>query len=245
VRFIHLVVPICLAGCSVFNDAGLGPENALGGNGRVNLAGANQMLPAGIESFDNPTQLAAAITASYGAVFSTACTISTTDPVPAAIACVDNAAKSNPDGAQAVRNGVTSELLLASDQRCNLYFAYLTNLSSAIKATSSALGTVFGGIGTIINTLPATRIFSGLSGMSSGVGGNLDSALFQQVAISVIVPAIQKARDAERTSVLSDFSKSYADLPLGVAMDDVIHYHGLCNLNNGISFASKAIAAQP
>lgn len=263
-RIVVLILLLGLGGCSTWNNfLGLGPENALGGNGRVNLSGPNQLLPPEVESFSSPQQLADTIWAAAisvddahpcGAKGMSAGEIQTDEkaqqaaptdnPLPAAIACVDNLAASSTAEGESVRNGVVGQLMIASDQRCNLYFTYLTNLSSSIDATSGVLGTIFGGVGTIINSLPATRIFSGLAGISSGVGGNLDAALFQRAAISVIVPAIQKTRDAARLTIQGDYSESYQKWRLASAMDDVIHYHGLCDLNNGIIAAQKAVANQ-
>ncbi|MCP5242923.1 MAG: hypothetical protein H6940_05740 [Burkholderiales bacterium] len=54
------------------------------------------------------------------------------------------------------------------------------------------LTTALGGAGAIVTGAEAARILAGLAGIASGTRAELNQAIFESVATSVIVPAIQK-----------------------------------------------------
>ncbi|NJL58811.1 MAG: hypothetical protein HC887_03340 [Desulfobacteraceae bacterium] len=82
---------------------------------------------------------------------------------------------------------------------------------------------------------------SGLAGISSGTRAELNDAMFESIATSVIVPGIQKTRNELLKKILDKRSLSLAEYTIEGAIADVIEYHGLCSMDAGIAHAQKSI----
>jgi len=227
-----------LCGCSALT--GMSPEAALAGDQRVNPAGANVLLDKGVETFTD----ARLVSMIYPGDGSARCKYEKSDTdVPGAITCFtldpDNVFKDD-TVKQEYRNAVQYTLMMASDNRCNLYYTYVARAGAIEQGTTSVLSTVFGGVGAIV-TGNASRIFSGLSGISSGVGANINAAMFHNVAESVLIPAMRQARTAKRKEINDDATETLTKYPITRAISDALEYHGLCNVSAALTQAQESI----
>jgi hypothetical protein len=77
----------------------------------------------------------------------------------------------------------------------------------------------------------------------SGTRAELNQAIFESVATSVIVPGIQQRRADLLKEFMDKRTKSLADYTIEGAIGDAITYHGACSLDAGIAYAQKSIQA--
>jgi len=152
----------------------------------------------------------------------------------------------NSPNATDLRAQIQDRVIAASDQRCNLYMTYLKRVSTYENGIFGTLTTILGGAGAIVTGENSARVLSGLAGMSSGTRAELNQALFESVATSIITPGIEKAR----SEFLVEIMKKRKDplLAIGVytiqgAIADAIKYHGLCSLDQVINSAQKSLQA--
>lgn len=239
VALFAILIIFVASGCSTLGNP-FGPEKSMFGDDRVTSASANQMFNSKFEGF-NDEQL-----------------IYLLDPVNHAkdlpnengdeinqLRAAFYVANAKYGVDEAHRSQIQDRLIAASNQRCNIYTTYLKRLSTKNNAIFGTLTTVLGGAGAIVTGAHTARLLSGLAGISSGARAELNQAIFESVATSVIVPAIQK----QRAEILVEIqNKRVEPNKLGIevytiegAIADAIRYHGACSMDAGISFAQKSI----
>lgn len=237
------VATTALCACGALNA--VSPESAVASANRVNPAGANVLLDGSVETFDD-AKLVSMIYPVERTGASAGCRYEhgATD-IAGAVTCFTL----DPDGLfkderakKEYRNAVQFTLMLASDNRCNLYYTYITRAGAISRGTSSVLSTIFGGVGAIV-TGDASRVFSGLSGISSGVGADVDAAMFHNVAEAVLIPAIRQMRAAKRHEIEVANEQSPADYPITRAIADALDYHALCSVSAALDKARSGIQA--
>jgi hypothetical protein len=137
------------------------------------------------------------------------------------------------------RNQIVSAVFMASDKNCDVYLEYLHGNQIAIKAASSIAATLFSGAGAIATPARSAQLLSALGSASSGVGGNLNEAIFSSKAADVIASGIRADRAVLRSKIelrMMDTSADYSAWPLAGALADVLAYHGRCNALSGLSY---------
>lgn len=139
------------------------------------------------------------------------------------------------------RSQIQDRLIASSNQRCNLYTTYLKRLSTYYNGIFGTLTTILGGAGAIVTGADSARILSGLAGISSGTRAELNQAVFESVATSVIIPGIQKSRNEFHKEILNKRSKLLEEYTIEGAIADAITYHGYCSMDTGIAYAQKSI----
>ena len=143
--------------------------------------------------------------------------------------------------AKAHRSQIQDRIMAASEQRCNLYETYLKRLSSINNGIFGVLTTSLGGAGAIVGSESAARLLSGLAGISSGTRAELNQAIFESVATSVIVPAIRVRRREMRVEILPRRKESLVSYTVEAAVADAIRYHGACSMDSGIGQAQRSL----
>lgn len=231
---------ISLVGCMISACSTMGPESNLFGDHRVTTASPNQMFDRGFEEFDddrlfrlldpgNPIDFQSLTGDKRISELSKAFLTANTDTPPGT--------------AKARRNQILNHLIAASNQRCNLYMTYLKRINTYTNGIFGTLTTVLGGAGAIVTGENTARLLSGLAGISSGTRAELNQAIFESVATSVIVPGITKSREAFLKEVEStlDADKDIQKRPIEWAVATGIAYHGLCSMDTGIAYAQKSM----
>lgn len=229
---------ISLAGCMISACTTMGPESNLFGDHRVTTASPNQMFDRGFEQFDddrlfrlldpgNPIDFQSLTGDKRISELSKAFLTANTDTPPGT--------------AKARRNQILNHLIAASNQRCNLYMTYLKRINTYTNGIFGTLTTVLGGAGAIVTGENTARLLSGLAGISSGTRAELNQAIFESVATSVIVPGITKSREAFLKEVESTWDADIKKLPIEWAVATGIAYHGLCSMDTGIAYAQKSM----
>ncbi|MBB1274816.1 hypothetical protein [Psychromonas sp. SR45-3] len=233
------ILPI-LSGCGLFN---VSPESSV--MDRVTIASANQIFTPEFEGFSDE-QLLLLLDPNYGLKnteneneneieFSNLNSFKKNRQLRRAFKAANDNYKA------AHRSQIQDRLIAASNQRCNLYTTYLKRVSTNQNAFFGSLTTILGGAGAIVTGADSARILSGLAGISSGTRSELNQAIFESAATSVIVPGIH----SKRAELLTEMSEK-RHLPLDNytvegAIADAIVYHGACSLDEGVSFAQKSI----
>lgn len=143
--------------------------------------------------------------------------------------------------ALAHRSQIQDRLIAASEQRCNLYETYLKRLSTINNGIFGILTTSLGGAGAIVKGESTARLLSGLAGISSGARAELNQAIFESVATSVIIPAMRIRRKEIRTAIRSRRGESLASYTVEAAVGDAIRYHGSCSMDSGIGQAQRSL----
>jgi len=240
-----LVAGSFACGCSSMID----PETNMFGGGRVTTASANQMFDKDFESFSDEQLLRLLDPESppkSPAKFSDLTPSEKLEYLRRAFFSANQ--KANKDEAnggygRGFRSQIQDRLIAASNQRCNIYMTYLKRISTFNNAIFGTLSTVFGGAGAIVTGQAAARALSGLAGISSGTRAELNQAIFESVATSVIVPGFQQKR-ADLLKEMSGKRKlDVAEYTVEGAVADAINYHGACSLDAGIAYAQKSIVA--
>jgi hypothetical protein len=114
-------------------------------------------------------------------------------------------------------------------------------LSTYYNGIFGTLTTILGGAGAIVTGANSARILSGLAGISSGTRAELNQAIFESIATSVIIPGIQKSRNEFHKEILNKRSKLLEEYTIEGAIADAITYHGYCSMDTGIAYAQKSI----
>jgi len=225
--FIIGMVLATLTGCASW------PEGSLLGGGRVTSSSANQILDHKIESLSevdlilllNPeSNVRKAKPASYKKY-------------------MNEALRKANDAGESRRSEVQDYFILASNQRCNLYLSYIKRLSVYNNSVFGTLTTILGGAGAIVTNGESARLLSGLAGISSGTRAELNQAIFESVATSIIVPGIQQVRAARLEKIHQRREDSMSMYTVEGAIADAIQYHGACNMDAGIAQAQKSLQA--
>lgn len=232
-----IAIALLTSGCASI----VGPEKSMFGGGRVNTASANQMLDVAFEDFSEEQLLRlldpedqAQMKSSYAQL---------TDSQKIEFLRKAFRAANNYKDAPAHRAQIQDRLIAASNQRCNIYTTYLKRISTYNNGIFGTLTTILGGAGSIVTGENAARLLSGLAGISSGTRAELNQAIFESVATSVIVPAIHKNREEVLTNILSKRAKPLTEYTVEGAIADAIMYHGGCSMDAGIAHAQKSIQA--
>lgn len=139
------------------------------------------------------------------------------------------------------RSRLQDRIVAASDQRCNTYKNYLRRIETTQQSWLGSLTTILGGAGAISTHTATVRAFSGLAGISSGVGAELRQSYFSNLATQVIVPGIELARQDLRREMLSKRNQAASVYTVEAAIADVSRYHGACSMNAGIERSGKAV----
>lgn len=154
----------------------------------------------------------------------------------AALADFDRGADS-PDSRGARRNAIVGAVIMASDKNCDVYLEYLHGNQIAIRGLSSVAATVLSGAGAIATPTHSAQLLSALGAASTGIGGNLNDAVFSNKAADVIASGIRADRAGLRAAIdVKMRSADYANWPLSLALADAFIYHGRCNAISGMSF---------
>lgn len=224
---------IAISGCHR-----LGPEYAMFGDNRVNPAGANQLIEKEFEIID---------------------LISLLDPDGKARESIDEkewkklSLEEQHDRAfdafytynnlEQRRNRIQEHILAASNQRCNVYKTYMQQLNSRTGFLLGSLTTLFGGVGAIVTGDTAARIAAGSAGITSGIDAEKQKNFFNNLSISVISKGIDARRENIYKQILEDRKSSIIDYPVERAVKDAVHYHGACNIVEGLREVDETIAA--
>lgn len=229
---------LVLNGFVISGCASIGPEKSLFGGGRVTTASANQLFDPGFEEVTDEQLVQLLDPSSEPLNFEK---LSNSEKIAKLREAFIKANANNK--AIALRSQIQDRLIAASNQRCNLYTTYLKRVTTYENGIFGTLTTIFGGAGAIVTGETAARTLSGLAGISSGTRAELTQATFESIATSVIIPGIQKTRDAFLEKIMKKRTQCIAQYTIEGAIADVITYHGYCSMDTGISFANKSIQA--
>jgi hypothetical protein len=213
------------------------PEYSLLGGARANLAGVHQIIDAHEEQFDD------ARLASLIARFARAPNPGSMD---GALAAFDSDLERNhirawQEDRRLGRNEIQGILLTASIQRCNFYKQYLRRISSHEEFAMGSLATIFGGVGAIVTGVQATRIFSALAGISSGIRAEFMQDFLSNLSTSVIIPGIEKRRGEILIEIANKRCLGVPSYSLTMAIADAVRFHGACSADVGIAEAGQAV----
>lgn len=233
----------CIAG-ALSGCAFVGPEQGMFGGGRVTTASANQIFDPDFEGFTDEQllQLLDPENKADGAGRKAYRDMTSSEKI-AQLRKSFRVANEDQVYKEAHRAQIQDRLIAASNQRCNLFTTYLKRVSTYNNGIFGTLTTILGGAGAIVTGENAARLLSGLAGISSGTRAELNQAIFESVATSVIVPSIHKARDDLLKEILKKRSQPIKDYTIEGAIADAIMYHGACSMDAGIGHAQKSIQA--
>lgn len=235
--FFYLVAAVTMIGCSTMD-----PETNLLGGGRVTIASANQIFDPGFEGFTDEQLLRLLDPENKAKLTGRYSDLSESDKIEYLRKAFREANQETTYGI-AHRSQIQDRLVAASNQRCNLYTTYLKRVSTFTNGIFGTLSTILGGAGAIVTGENAARALSGLAGISSGTRAELNQAIFESVASSVIVPGIQQRRAEVLKELMEKRSKTLEQYTVEGAIADAITYHGACSLDAGIAYAQKSIQA--
>ena len=140
------------------------------------------------------------------------------------------------------RNRVQERILIASNQRCNLFKSYIQRLRSHSNFILGSLSTITGVIGGIVTGAGSARALSGTSGIFSGVRAEFNQDLFNNAANEVIADGIDlRRRHVYEQIVLEGQRKEIEIYTVEAAVKDAIFYHGQCSILEGFKAASESI----
>lgn len=234
------MVLISVLGCLIAGCASMvGPEANLFGDHRVTTASADQIFDRGFEDF-NDAKLFALLDPESKINFQS---LDDDQKLKQLSLAFLNANNDTNQTAKNRRNQILERLIAASNQRCNLYTTYLKRINTYTNGVFGTLTTVLGGAGAIVTGENTARLLAGLAGISSGTRAELNQAIFESVATSVIVPGISDRRAEFLKEIEKEKyrEKAIAEYPIEWAVATAIAYHGLCSMDTGIAHAQKSM----
>ena len=250
-------ISVVLSGCGWMN---IDPEYSSSGGGRVTAASVNQILGSDFETFNDEKMLYLLNpkihkddnfhktyfpkgTKAGDIAFDKLTDIQKYRVLQGALLEVNEYDNGNfhSEKAKARRSQVQQSLISASENRCNLYKAYLRRASTYTNGIFGSFTTILAGAGSIVTGEATARLLSGLAGVSSGLRGEWNQALFESLATTMIVPGIEQRRTEIRLNIDQKKRKSLVDYTIQEALADAIQYHGACSLDAGIIKAGKSI----
>lgn len=243
-RGILLPYLLIVAGCASTNGRGLdpGPSGAL----RLGKETVDQ------KATDYPIDLAQLIrTASQSQTTSE--TKSSSGDVPTSEndielarrsfydACVNSDSTTN-ERCAFRRDRVQDRLIWASESACA---DYLSNVRRSFTSTNLNLGgatTLFGALGSILNSKDAIRVFSGAAGVTSGLRAEYNDVYFSSQAFEVVSKAIRNVREKALKTINDERrNKGIREYTLEAAIADATRYHATCNVMAGLEEAADAV----
>nr|VFK40752.1 MAG: hypothetical protein BECKSD772F_GA0070984_10708 [Candidatus Kentron sp. SD]VFK46388.1 MAG: hypothetical protein BECKSD772E_GA0070983_10728 [Candidatus Kentron sp. SD] len=241
---------LLLGGCAT----GIGPEATIFdlGGGRVTAAGANQLFnPEMFEKIDILNALDPKNKRNDGKDVPRDCG----DIDKGQRTCDAEAKKELQDAYEAFyryeyegygdlelrRNRIQDQIILASQQRCNLFKTFIKRVDTKTKSFTGSMATLLGGMGAIFTPASTARALSGSSAIFSGIGAEITQAYFSNVATHVIVPGIEAQRKTIRDAIGEKQLASIQDYPVEMAIADAVSFHGACSIDVGLKAAGNAI----
>nr|VFK61654.1 MAG: hypothetical protein BECKTUN1418F_GA0071002_12652 [Candidatus Kentron sp. TUN]VFK64555.1 MAG: hypothetical protein BECKTUN1418D_GA0071000_12712 [Candidatus Kentron sp. TUN]VFK70453.1 MAG: hypothetical protein BECKTUN1418E_GA0071001_12672 [Candidatus Kentron sp. TUN] len=140
------------------------------------------------------------------------------------------------------RNRIQDQIIGASEQRCNLFKAYIKRMDSTNKVFTGSMATLLGGLGAIFTPANTARALSGSASIFSGIGAEFKQGFFSDVATHVLVPGIEAKRKKIRDEI--DEKRQENDLETYTverAIADAVRFHGACSIDVGLQAASEAL----
>jgi hypothetical protein len=224
------ICALVLSGCGVYGNK----EFSFFGNGRVNIAGANQMLDPNIETFDDKHLITILNPDDPKLLVGQALTVKDVERA------FQQANKINPP--EQHRNEVQERLILSSQQTCNFYKDYLRRVDAYKGFTLGSLTTALGAAAAIVTGAGAARALGGAAGITSGISAEFDQAFFKSIALHVITPGIDSRRDRVLKQIREqEQSKPISQYNVQAAVRDALVYHNQCTLNAGLEEAAESI----
>ena len=140
-----------------------------------------------------------------------------------------------------IRNDVVSALISASTANC---YAYLKNLRGdqvSSRLLFDALSGGFATAGSLVVPTQTAHLLGGLSAFSTAEGSSFDRNIFAQQAAEAVGDAILQLRAEDLTKINHSMTLPYNEWPLGLALADVMAFHGDCSVTRGLTQMQGAI----
>ncbi len=229
------ILLFAFSGCSKF-----GPEFGLWGSGRVNPSGVNQLFDKEFEEIDLITLLDPEGKAKEGITWED---LSDQEKLSRAFEAFYH---EDYGDATRRRNQVQERIRAASDNRCNLYKAYMKNLNTRTHFLMGVTTTILGGAGAIVGGA-AARTYAGAAGVVSGTRSEFDQAYYSKKAFGLVASGIDKRRkelhkEMKGKRIDTDGNSVAVDVyTIEEAVSDAIRYHGACSIDSGLDEAGLAM----
>lgn len=136
------------------------------------------------------------------------------------------------------RNQVQERILAASNNRCNLYKAYMKNLNTRTHFLLGATTTILGGAGAIVGGA-AARTYAGAAGVVSGTRSEFDQAYYSKKAFGLVAAGIDDRREQLHEKMKEKRGDEVDVYTVEEAVSDAIRYHGACSIDSGLDEAAK------
>jgi len=137
------------------------------------------------------------------------------------------------------RNGIQHAILGRSTFLCNEFKQTLARNSARYTFTMRTLTHLFTGASTVTKGRHYAKVFSGVGGLSTAIGDDIDAMYGHNVAIAL--SGIELARTRIFRQILEHQNDSLVEYPLSRAVNDALRYHSVCNLVEGIEESSAAV----
>ena len=105
---------------------------------------------------------------------------------------------------------------------------------------SGAISHISGAAATVTGHDVASRALSGLGSASGGIGSDIDG-YFRQSRISIALAGIELERTRIFKQMADKQDSSTENYPVSRAVHDVLRYHQVCNLPDGLGASSDAV----
>ena len=139
----------------------------------------------------------------------------------------------------ATRNQIQHAILGRSTFLCNEFKQTLARNSRSYTLTMRTLTHLFTGASTVTKGRHYAKVFSGVGGLSTAIGDDIDAMYGHNVAIAL--SGIELARTRIFRQILKHQNDSLVEYPLSRAVNDALRYHSVCNLVEGIEESSAAV----
>lgn len=138
------------------------------------------------------------------------------------------------------RNEIMDALMAASENKCGRYRSFLQTYDANVNSTFGILSQAAAIVATI-TTGGTAQAFAAAAAVAAGSRGTLNQAHFQNQAIGILAKAIENARSAKLTEIMTRQKEAVDNYTLMSGIKDVFGYHNRCSILEGLKETQRAV----
>jgi hypothetical protein len=132
-------------------------------------------------------------------------------------------------------------IIISSNELCETYKTVLKRKQARFNQWAGAVSVVSAAAGTIAPAETTAKIWSGISGSSTGIRAEYNQNYFSNLAAHAIAKGINKRRGDILEKVNEARTKKLSEYTAEMAIADAIVYHGACSLIGGLEQLDSAV----
>lgn len=144
---------------------------------------------------------------------------------------------------QLKRNRLQDRIIISSNELCETYKTLFKRKQARFNQWAGVVSIAAAAAGTIAPAETTAKVWSGISGTSSGIRAEYNQNYFSNLAAHAIAKGINKRRGDILEKIDVARNKPLAGYTVEMAIADAIVYHGACSLIGGLEQLDSAVTS--